>query len=120
MLLSAALFFSARPALAGSTSSGGMLVQSPRAISQSMGEAFVSISGDAGGVGALHYNPASTAFLKRSELYLMGRNGVADDTFGGAIFGQPTRFGTISGALTYYSVGDIDLVDSVGRARTVK
>jgi len=103
-----------------SSSSALMLLKSPSAAAQSMGEAFASIPGDAGGIGAEHYNPASTAYLKQSEVYLMGRNGLADDTFGGVLFGKPTHLGTFSAGFSYYSVGSIDLVDSNGVARTAR
>lgn len=97
-----------------------MLLKSPSAAGQSMGNAFAAVSADAGGIGSIHYNPASAAFLKRGEFFLMGRNGIADDTFGGFIFGRPARMGTVTGGFSLYRIGDIDLTDPQGRARTVR
>ncbi len=116
------IFFLSIPSLShsASTSSGLVLLKSPSAVAKSMGEAFSSISAEEGGIGALHYNPASTAYLKGSELLLMGRNGISDDTFSGVVFGRPSRLGTFTGGFSYYSVGNIDLVDSAGRARSVR
>lgn len=119
-LLLTLLLLAPQRAWSGSTTSGAALQKSPSAVAQSMGEAFVSIPASDGGIGALHYNPASSAFLDLNELHFMGRNGISDDTFSGMMFGSPTRYGTFSGALSYYSIGSIDLVDPQGRTRSAK
>ena len=104
----------------GQSSAGAVLLKSPSAMAQSMAEAFVSMPADVGGVASLRYNPASTAFLKNPEMSLMGRNGIADDTFGAMVFGRPTGWGSLSGSLSYYTMGSIDLADPQGRTRSVR
>lgn len=117
----AALLFGTRDAAAvGGNSSGGFLLKNPGAKSAGMAEAYSSFGSDVGGIETLPYNPASTAFIDSKQISIMGNRGVADDTYGTALFGTPTPLGSLAGQLMYYSLGNIDLIDRSGVTRTVK
>lgn len=100
--------------------SGGTLLRSPGAKPLGMSESYVSLDADEGGVVAAHYNPASTAWMKSREFSFMGQKGVADDSFGTLTLGLPSGIGNFAGSFVYYSVGDIDLINSQGQQSTVK
>ena len=84
-----------------------------------MAEAVSSQGADDAGVSNFHYNPASNATLKSPEVSVMGQRGIAEDNFGTLSAGFPTIFGTFSGSLSYYSLGDLDLINSQGITSTV-
>ncbi|MBI2916296.1 MAG: PorV/PorQ family protein [Elusimicrobia bacterium] len=106
--------------LAAGTSSAGVLLKAPSASAAGMAESVSSLSADIGGIAALHYNPAAPAFLRHTELSLMGQRGLIEDTFTSAFLGVRTNWGTYSGNFSYYSLGNIELIDSLGQSRTVK
>lgn len=104
---------------AGGTYAGNVLLKAPSARAASMGEAYSSLGSDVGGIPSYQYNPAATAFLKGPEFSFTGQRGVADDNYGSLFLGTRSELGSFAGHLLYYSVGNIELIDTLGQSRTV-
>jgi hypothetical protein len=102
------------------TSAGNFLLRSPSAKNIGLSDAVTSIDVDYGGITALHYNPASTAFFENPQISLMGQRSFTDDNYGSVFFGIPTQYGSFCWNAVYYSAGDIELIDTLERSRTVK
>ena len=101
------------------TAAGNVLLISPSGRALAMSEAVSAFPGGVQGVSGLHYNPAATHGLGSMEVSIMGQAGMADDHFGSLLFGVPTARGTFAGNFFYYTAGDVDLIDTLGRKRTV-
>ncbi len=99
--------------------SANVLLKPPSAMPIGMAEAVSSLDAEEAGISSLHYNPASPARLKNPALSVMGQRGIAEDNYGALYYGRPTILGTFSAGLFYYSLGDVDLVNSVGNTTTV-
>jgi hypothetical protein len=82
-----------------------------------MAEAYTAVGGE---VGVLHYNPAGLISLPHREASFTYQRGLADDNFMSLLYGQPTRIGVFGGAFSYYTAGDIELIDLDGNESTVK
>ena len=96
----------ASPALAKCAgSSGGLtLIEAPGARAAGLGEAFSAAADD---VTAAAYNPASLATLSSPQISLSYQKGIADDAFGRVHAGRQN----LGVSVSYYSAGDIDLLD---------
>jgi hypothetical protein len=85
-----------------------------------MAEAYTSMGAEQGGITAIHYNPAASAYLRYPEFSVMGQRGFAEDNFGSFYFGYPTTlYGSYGGGLQYYNAGSIELINTAGESRTV-
>ena len=102
----------------GAGTSGAIILEQPvGARASGMAEAYTAVGGE---VGVLHYNPASLISLPGREASFIYQRGLADDSFMSLLYGQPTPFGVFAGAFSYYTVGDIDLIDLDGNEWTAK
>jgi len=102
----------------GAGTSGGIILEQPvGARACGMAEAYTAVGGE---IGALHYNPAGLISLGSREVSFTYQRGLADDTFMTLLYGQPTPVGVFGGAFSYYTVGDIDLIDLDGNEWTAK
>lgn len=116
-----ALLLGAQPLLAVSAGSSGgdFLLRSPHALQAGLSEAVSSLSAEESGVSQVYYNPASTAFLDSFEVSGTGQRGFAQDNFGAFALGTPLSFGKVTGILSYYTSGNVDLIDSSGNTSSV-
>lgn len=112
--LAAALLALAVPASAASSAATLRRPLSARA--SSMGEAFGPV---AGGIASLGSNPAGLSAAKAPELASTFTSGVADDSFGTLTYAHPVPNGAVSGGLTYYDAGKVEIVPAAGARRTV-
>ena len=99
--------------------SGNVLLKPPSARLAAMAEAATSLDANESGIAAFHYNPAAPANLAVPEASVMGQRGIIEDTYASIFYGHPTLLGTFSGGAVYYTVGDIQLIDSSNAASTV-
>ncbi len=96
----------------GAGTSGGIILEQPAgARASGMAEAYTAVGGD---ISVLHYNPASLISLPGREAAFTYQRGLADDSFMSLLYGQPTPLGVFGGAFSYYTAGDIELIDLDG------
>jgi len=102
----------------GAGTSGAIVLDQPvGARASGMAEAYTAVGGE---IGVIHYNPAGLISLSSREVSFSYQRGLADDNFMSLLYGQPTRIGVLGGAFTYYTAGDIELIDLDGNESTVK
>lgn len=102
----------------GAGTSGAIILEQPvGARACGMAEAYTAVRGE---IGVLHYNPAGLISLSHREASFSYQRGLADDSFMSLLYGQPIGVGVIGGAFSYYTVGDIELIDLDGNEWTVK
>jgi len=102
----------------GAGTSGGIILEEPLgARACGMAEAYTAVGEE---IGVLHYNPAGLISLPNRQASLTYQRGLADDNFMSLLYGQPTRLGVFAGAFSYYTAGDIELIDLDGNESTVK
>jgi len=102
----------------GAGTSGAIVLQQPvGARAAGMAEAYTAVGGE---ICVLHYNPASLISLSGREAAFSYQRGLADDSFMNLLYGQPTSVGVFAGAFSYYTAGDIDLIDLDGNEWTAK
>jgi len=82
-----------------------------------MGEAYTAVEGE---IDVLHYNPASLISLPNRQASFSYQRGLVDDNFMSLLYGQPTPVGVFAGAFSYYTAGDIELIDLDGKEWTAK
>ena len=99
------------------TSGAIVLEQQVGARASGMAEAYTAVGGE---VGVLHYNPAGLISLPNREASFTYQRGLANDSFMSLLYGQPTPIGVFAGAFSYYTAGDIELIDLDGNEWTVK
>jgi len=102
----------------GAGTSGAIVLEQPvGARASGMAEAYTAVGGE---IGVLHYNPAGLISLSTKEASFTYQRGLADDSFMSLLYGQPTRLGVFAGAFSYYTAGNIELVDLDGKEWTAK
>jgi hypothetical protein len=102
----------------GAGTSGAIILHQPiGARACGMGEAYTAVGGE---VGVVHYNPAGLVSLSRREVSFTYQRGLADDNFMSLVYGQPTRIGVFGGLFSYYTAGEMELIDLEGDETTVK
>jgi len=102
----------------GAGTSGGIILDQPiGARACGMAEAYTAVGGE---LGAIHYNPASLISLPGREASFTYQRGLADDNFMSLLYGQPTPIGVFGGAFSYYTAGEMELIDLDGNEWTVK
>jgi len=102
----------------GAGTSGAIILEQPvGARASGMAEAYTAVGGE---IGVLHYNPAGLISLPGREAAFSYQRGLADDSFMSLLYGQPTSVGVVGGAFSYYTAGDIELIDLDGNEWTVK
>jgi len=102
----------------GAGTSGAIILEQPvGARACGMAEAYTAVRGE---IGVLHYNPAGLISLPSREASFTYQRGLADDNFMSLLYGQPTPVGVFAGAFSYYTAGDIELIDLDGNEWTVK
>jgi len=102
----------------GAGTSGAIVLEQPvGARASGMAEAYTAVGGE---IGIIHYNPAGLISLPNREAAFSYQRGLADDSFMTLLYGQPTPVGVFGGAFSYYTAGDIDLIDIDGKEWTVK
>ena len=102
----------------GAGTSGAIVLEQPvGARASGMAEAYTAVGGE---ICVLHYNPASLISLPGREAAFSYQRGLADDSFMSLLYGQPTSLGVFAGAFSYYTAGDIDLIDLDGNEWTAK
>ena len=102
----------------GAGTSGAIVLEQPvGARASGMAEAYTAVGGE---IGVLHYNPASLISLPNREASFSYQRGLADDSFMSLLYGQPIGVGVVGGAFSYYTAGDIDLIDLDGNEWTAK
>jgi len=102
----------------GAGTSGAIVLEQPiGARASGMAEAYTAVGGE---IGVLHYNPASLISLPGREAAFSYQRGLADDSFMSLLYGQPTSVGVFAGAFSYYTGGNIDLIDLDGNEWTAK
>jgi hypothetical protein len=102
----------------GAGTSGAIALEEPLGVRAcGMAEAYTAVEGE---IGALHYNPAGLISLPNRQALFSYQRGLADDSFCSLLYAQPTRLGVFAGAFSYYTAGNIDLIDLDGNEWTVK
>ena len=102
----------------GVATSGAITLQHPLgARACGLAEAYTAVEGE---INVLHYNPAGLISLPGRQASFSYQRGLADDNFCSLLYAQPTRLGVFAGAFSYYTVGDIELIDLDGNEWTVK
>jgi len=102
----------------GAGTSGAIVLEQPvGARAPGMAEAYTAVGGE---IGVLRYNPASLVSLLGREAGFSYQRGLAGDSFMSFLYGQPTSVGVFGGAFSYYTMGDIDLIDLDGNEWTAK
>jgi len=102
----------------GAGTSGAIVLEHPvGARASGMAEAYTAVGGE---ICVLHYNPASLISLSNREVSFSYQRGLADDNFMTLLYGQPTPFGVLGGAFSYYTAGDMEMIDSDGDKWTAK
>ena len=102
----------------GAGTSGAIILEQPvGARACGMAEAYTAVGGE---IGVLHYNPAGLISLPNRQASFTYQRGLADDNFMSLLYGQPTRLGVFAGAFSYYTAGDIELIDLDGNEWTAK
>jgi hypothetical protein len=102
----------------GAGTSGAIILDQPGgARASGMGLAYTAVGGE---IGVLNYNPAGLISLSRREVSFSYQRGLANDTFMSLLYGQPSPLGVFGGGFSYYTVGDIELMDLEGNEWTVK
>jgi len=108
------------PSISAGNLSGNVLLKAPSSKPASMAEAVTSLDAQETGVYATSYNPAATADLLAPQMALMGQKGILDDAYGSLFYGHPTPLGAFSLGMIYYSLGNIELINTFNVSRTVK
>jgi len=102
----------------GAGTSGAIILDQPvGARACGMAEAYTAVGGE---IGVVHYNPAGLISLPCREASFTYQRGLADDNFMSLLYGQPTPIGVFGGAFSYYTAGEIELIDLDGNESTVK
>jgi len=102
----------------GAGTSGAVILDQPVAARAcGMAEAYTAVEGE---IDVLHYNPAGLTSLPNRQASFSYQRGLADDNFMSLLYGQPTPVGVFAGAFSYYTAGDIELIDLDGKEWTVK
>jgi len=102
----------------GAGTSGAVILDQPVAARAcGMAEAYTAVEGE---IDVLHYNPAGLTSLPNWQASFSYQRGLADDNFMSLLYGQPTPVGVFAGAFSYYTAGDIDLIDLDGNEWTAK
>jgi len=102
----------------GAGTSGAIVLKQPvGARASGMAEAYTAVGGE---ICVLHYNPASLISLSNREVSFSYQRGLADDSFMTLFYGQPTPLGVFAGAFSYYTAGDMEMIDSDGDKWTAK
>jgi len=102
----------------GAGTSGAIVLEEPLgARACGMGEAYTAVKGE---IDVLHYNPASLISLPNRQASFSYQRGLVDDNFISLLYGQPTHLGVFGGAFSYYTAGDIELIDLDGNEWTAK
>ena len=117
LILASPLFIFGTALGTGEGTTGAVILTQPigaRAVA--MGEAYTAISGDVCG---LYYNPAAISGLIKRQVSFHFHTGFAGDNFSTIIFGSATNIGTFAASLLYYTVGDMELIDTYGNSRTI-
>ena len=100
----------------GAGTSGAVILDQPVAARAcGMAEAYTAVEGE---IDVLHYNPAGLITLPNRQASFSYQRGLANDTFWRQLYGQPTPVVVFAGALSYYTVGDIELIDLDGNEWT--
>ena len=98
--------------------SGAVVLEQPvGARACGMAEAYTAVGRE---IGVLHYNPAGLISLPNRQASFTYQRGLADDNFMSLLYGQPTPLGIFAGAFSYYTAGDIELIDLDGNEWTTK
>jgi len=102
----------------GTGTSGGIALEEPLGARPcGMAEAYTAVEGK---IDVLHYNPAGLITLPNRQASFSYQRGLANDTFCSLLYAQPTHLGVFAGAFSYYTVGDIELIDLDGKEWTAK
>jgi len=102
----------------GAGTSGAIVLEQPvGARASGMAEAYTAVGGE---ICVIHYNPASLISLRNREVSFSYQRGLTDDSFMTLLYGQPTPFGVLGGAFSYYTAGDIEMIDLDGDEWTAK
>jgi len=102
----------------GAGTSGAIILDQPvGARACGMAEAYTAVGGE---IGVLHYNPAGLISLTNREVSFSYQRGLADDNFMSLLYGQPTPIGVFGGAFSYYTAGEMELIDLDGNEWTAK
>jgi len=102
----------------GAGTSGGIVLEQPvGARACGMAEAYTAVGGE---IGVVHYNPAGLISLRERQASFSYQRGLADDSFMSLLYGQPTPVGVFAGAFSYYTAGDMELIDLDGNEWTAK
>jgi len=102
----------------GAGTSGAVILDQPVAARAcGMAEAYTAVEGE---IDVLHYNPAGLTSLPNRQASFSYQRGLADDNFMSLLYGQPTAVGVFAGAFSYYTAGDIELIDLDGNEWTAK
>lgn len=109
LILFGLLFIFAGTSFAATAKTGWWILRRPQSTKPQALTAVVSIRGDLSGV---FYNPSILGSIKRREVFFMTELGLASDTFGGILYGQPLSIGKgagFSGGVVYYDAGKTTL-----------
>jgi hypothetical protein len=102
----------------GAGTSGAIALHHPLgARACGMAEAYSAVEGE---MDVLHYNPAGLISLPNRQASFSYQRGLVGDSFCNLLYAQPTRSGAFGVAFSYYTAGDIDLIDLDGNEWTVK
>lgn len=113
------IFLSSVPLRAAGDFAGNVLLRPPAAKPAGMAEAVSSLDARETGASSFHYNPAAPSNLAAPQISFMGQKGIADDLYGSLFYGHPTVLGSFSLGAVYYSLGDIQLVNTSNVSTTV-
>jgi len=87
----------------GTASTGWWIFRRPQSAKPVSLTTVVGVRGDLSGV---FYNPSVLGELTQKEIYMMSELGVADDTFGGLMYGHPIgKKAGLSVGVVYYDAG---------------
>jgi hypothetical protein len=87
---------------------GLTLLEAPSARAAALGDAFVAVSDDIGG---LSYNPALLSTLSSNELGVLYQRGAIDDSYAHLALGAPAPAWSWGGSLGYYNSGTFNASD---------
>lgn len=100
---------------AGTGSAGWYIFRRPQSTKPRSVTSVASVRGDLSGV---FYNPSILGTIRQKEVFFMSETGMANDTFGGMLYGHPLSGGTagLAGGVVYYDAGKETLswMDSSG------
>ncbi len=106
----------------GTGSTGWWIFRRPQSTKHKSLTTVAAVRGDLSGV---FFNPAILATMNQKEIFFITELGLAQDTFGGLLYGQPVKLHTsvgISAGVVYYDAGKETLYyieNGVEKSRTV-